>query len=71
MQNEMQTQNPDGQRETVPDTAMPWTPQALRVESAIRSGAVTADEFRGAFKKTTTPFVSIRVDSASGTSTGA
>ena len=46
------------------------TPQASRVESAIRSGAVTADEFRGAFKKTTTPFVSIRVDAASGTTTG-
>ena len=45
-------------------------PEASRVESAIRSGAVTADEFRGAFKKTTTPFVSIRVDSASGTATG-
>ena len=56
MQNEMQSQNPDGQRETVPDTAMP---------------AETADEFRGAFKKTTTPFVSIRLDAASGTSTGA
>ena len=47
------------------------TPQAARVESAIRSGSVTADEFRGAFKKTTTPFVSIRLDAASGTSTGA
>ena len=47
------------------------TPQASRVESAIRSGAITADEFRGAFKKTTTPFVSIRLDAASGTSTGA
>ena len=47
------------------------TPQAARVESAIRSGSVTADEFRGAFKKTTIPFVSIRVDAASGTSTGA
>ena len=42
------------------------TPQASRVESAIRSGAVTADEFRGAFKKTATPFVSIRADAATG-----
>ena len=47
------------------------TPQATRVESAIRAGIVTAEEFRGAFKKTTTPFVSIRVDTAPGTSTGA
>ena len=46
------------------------TPQAARVESAIRAGIVTAEEFRGAFKKTTTPFVSIRVDTASGTSSG-
>ena len=31
MQNEMQSQNPDGQRETVPDTTMPEkTAQAIR-----------------------------------------
>ena len=42
------------------------TPQAARVESAIRSGSVTADEFRGAFKKMATPFVSIRIDAAPG-----
>ena len=31
MQTEMQSQNPDGQRETVPDTAMPEkTAQAIR-----------------------------------------
>ena len=42
------------------------TPQAARVEAAIRSGAVTPDEFRGAFRKTITPFVSIRIDSAAG-----
>ena len=47
------------------------TPQATRVESAIRAGIVTAEEFRGAFKKMTTPFVSIRVDAGPGTSTGA
>ena len=40
------------------------TPQAARVEAAIRSGTVTPDEFRGAFRKTVTPFVSIRIDSA-------
>ena len=38
------------------------TPSAARVESAIRSGAVSPDVFRDAYQKTVTPFISIRMD---------
>jgi hypothetical protein len=36
------------------------TPAAARVETAIRSGSLTIDAFKGAFSKTVTPYISIR-----------
>lgn len=38
------------------------TPSAARVEAAIRSGAVSPDAFHGAYQKSVTPFISIRID---------
>ncbi len=38
------------------------TVTAARVEAAIKSGVVKPESFRGAFQKTVTPYVSIRVD---------
>ena len=35
---------------------------AARVESAIRNGVVPAESFQGAYRKTLTPFLSIRID---------
>ena len=40
------------------------TPSASRVKAAVQSGSLTADDFRGAFKKTLTPYISIRVENA-------
>lgn len=37
-------------------------PVAVRVENAIRTGALTVDAFRGAFQKTITPYVSVRIE---------
>lgn len=39
------------------------TPSAARVETAIKSGALTTEVFRGAFQKTVTPFLSVRIES--------
>jgi len=38
------------------------TPSAARVEAAIRSGDVSPDVFHGAYQKSVTPFISIRID---------
>ena len=38
------------------------TPTAARVEAAIRSGVLPMEAFNGAFKKTFTPYISIRVE---------
>ena len=35
---------------------------AARVETAIRNGIVPAESFQGAFQKTVTPFLSVRID---------
>ena len=40
------------------------TPSASRVKVAVQAGSLTADDFRGAFKKTLTPYISIRVENA-------
>lgn len=39
------------------------TPTAARVEAAIRSGSLPMEAFKGAFKKTFTPYISIRAGS--------
>ena len=38
------------------------SPTAARVENAIRTGALTVDAFRGAFQKTMTPYISVRIE---------
>ena len=38
------------------------TPAAARVENAIRTGTLTVDAFRGAFQKTVTPYISVRIE---------
>lgn len=38
------------------------TPAAARVEAAIRSGALPMEVFKGTFKKTYSPYISIQVD---------
>ena len=38
------------------------TPTAARVEAAIRSGVLPMESFKGAFKKTFTPYISIRTE---------
>ena len=38
------------------------TPAAARVEAAIRSGALPIEAFKGAFKKTYSPYISIQAD---------
>ena len=40
------------------------TPAAARVENAIRSGTLTVDAFRGAFQKTVTPYISVRIETS-------
>ena len=40
------------------------TPAAARVEAAIRSGTLPVEAFKGAFKKTYSPYISIQDDSA-------
>ena len=38
------------------------TPSATRVKAAVKSGSLAAEDFRGAFKKTVTPYISIRAE---------
>ena len=38
------------------------TPASARVENAIRAGTLTVDDFRGAFQKTVTPYISVRIE---------
>lgn len=38
------------------------SPAAARVENAIRAGTLTVDAFRGAFQKTITPYISVRIE---------
>ena len=40
------------------------TPAAARVEAAIRSGTLPMEAFKGAFKKTHSPYISIQADCA-------
>ena len=38
------------------------SPAPARVENAIRTGTLTVDAFRGAFQKTITPYISVRIE---------
>ena len=40
------------------------SPAAARVENAIRTGTLTVDAFRGAFQKTVTPYISVRIETS-------
>ena len=40
------------------------SPASARVENAIRTGALAVEDFRGAFQKTMTPYISVRIETA-------
>lgn len=40
------------------------SPVSARVENAIRTGTLTVEDFRGAFQKTMTPYISVRIETA-------
>ena len=40
------------------------SPASARVENAIRTGTLTVEDFRGAFQKTMTPYIFVRIETA-------